>query len=146
MSDVKRHAVMAGSEVSEMVFASDYDKLVAENKALKEELAILRERLEIDPSHPYDGIDCRDKTIEGLQEQVDALRARVVVVPNRRPDDYPSPRTRDAWNDCLDETARLNGKTVSEGLLRRVVTPALTGSDAQDRIDALEELRALLQP
>ncbi|HHZ8399317.1 TPA: Lar family restriction alleviation protein [Pseudomonas aeruginosa] len=33
---------------------------------------------------------------------------------------------------------------VSEGLLRRIVTPALTSSDAQDRIGALEELRALL--
>ncbi|MFO6103429.1 Lar family restriction alleviation protein [Pseudomonas aeruginosa] len=33
---------------------------------------------------------------------------------------------------------------VSEGLLRRIVTPALTSSDAQDRIGALEELRDLL--
>ncbi|HGJ9105930.1 Lar family restriction alleviation protein [Pseudomonas aeruginosa] len=33
---------------------------------------------------------------------------------------------------------------VSEGLLRRIVTPALTSSDAHDRIGALEELRALL--
>lgn len=33
---------------------------------------------------------------------------------------------------------------VSEGLLRRIVTPALTSSDAQDHIGALEELRALL--
>ncbi|MGK0129663.1 Lar family restriction alleviation protein [Pseudomonas aeruginosa] len=33
---------------------------------------------------------------------------------------------------------------VSEGLLRRIVTPALTSSDASDRIGALEELRDLL--
>ncbi|MBG4858150.1 hypothetical protein ACJKIJ_20965 [Pseudomonas aeruginosa] len=48
------------------------------------------------------------------------------------------------WNACLNELARLNGLTVSEGMLRRIVTPALTSSDAQDRIGALEELRAIL--
>ncbi|OPD77649.1 hypothetical protein AO924_25620, partial [Pseudomonas aeruginosa] len=45
---------------------------------------------------------------------------------------------------ALEAQSRLNGKTVSEGLLRRIVTPALTSSDAHDRIGALEELRALL--
>ncbi|MGI0861420.1 hypothetical protein ACRCP3_21065, partial [Pseudomonas aeruginosa] len=56
----------------------------------------------------------------------------------------PGLNRNSGWNACLDELARLNGMTVSEGLLRRIVTPALTSSDAQDRIGALEELRALL--
>ncbi|MGC6782016.1 hypothetical protein ACP0IR_26255 [Pseudomonas aeruginosa] len=55
---------------------------------------------------------------QALMEEVAALRARVVVVPERdarRMDtEYP-----EGWNDCLDELARLNGKTVSEGLLRK---------------------------
>ena len=48
------------------------------------------------------------------------------------------------WTAALEAAPHINGKAVSEGLLLRVVTPALTSSDAQDRIDALEELRDLL--
>lgn len=35
----------------------------------------LKDRLEIDPRHPYDGIAARDETIKGLQEQLDCLRS-----------------------------------------------------------------------
>ncbi|WP_201268236.1 hypothetical protein PCP85_18500 [Pseudomonas aeruginosa] len=86
----------------------------------------------------YADLPLRVKTIV---EEVAALRARVVVVPER---DTGGSYYEEGWNACLDELARLNGLTVSEGLLRRIVTPALTSSDAQDRIGALEELRALL--
>ncbi len=68
----------------------------------------------------------------------------LVVVPDAANDRRKSAHYCRGWNACLDELARLNGMTVSEGLLRRIVTPALTSSDAQDRIGALEELRALL--
>ncbi|HIE5486933.1 TPA: hypothetical protein ACXNQZ_005638 [Pseudomonas aeruginosa] len=81
---------------------------------------------------------------QALREEVAALRARVVVVPDAANDRRKSAHYCRGWNACLDELARLNGLTVSEGLLRRIVTPALTSSDAQDRIGALEELRALL--
>lgn len=88
---------------------------------------------------------------QALREEVAALRARVVVVPEplnegdarRECGEYGVAMQR-GYNACLRELARINGLTVSEGLLRRIVTPALTSSDAQDRIGALEELSALL--
>lgn len=82
--------------------------------------------------------------IEELRAELAELRARVVVLPDAANDRRKSAHYCRGWNACLDELARLNGLTVSEGLLRRIVTPALTSSDAQDRIGALEELRALL--
>ncbi|MBI7352820.1 hypothetical protein JEV04_15320 [Pseudomonas aeruginosa] len=130
MSEVHRFSVVkmlseAGNKISydphgpEIVMAKDYDALAAEAQALREEVA--------------------------------ALRARVVVLPEplnegparRECGEYGAAMQR-GYNACLRELARLNGLTVSEGLLRRIVTPALTSSDAQDRIGALEELRALL--
>ncbi len=35
----------------------------------------LRSLLEVDPTHPYDGIYCRDETIRGLELQTDQQRA-----------------------------------------------------------------------
>ena len=42
--------------------------------ALIAEVRALRERLEIDPRHPYDGIECRNETIALQDEQIAALR------------------------------------------------------------------------
>jgi sugar phosphate isomerase/epimerase len=42
--------------------------------ALIAEVRALRERLEIDPSHPYDGIYCRDETIRLQGEEIERLR------------------------------------------------------------------------
>lgn len=42
--------------------------LIAENERLKN-------RLEVDPSHDYDGISTRDATVKVLDEQVDQLKA-----------------------------------------------------------------------
>lgn len=59
-------------------------RLDAENKAL-------RERLEIDPSHPIDGIDARDETIRQLEAQVksaaEAERERICAAIKAE-DDY----------------------------------------------------------
>lgn len=60
---------------------------------------------------------CRTKhRYECAEKEVATLRARAVVVPERdarRMDtEYP-----EGWNDCLDELARLNGKTVSASAL-----------------------------
>ncbi|HFD3796893.1 TPA: Lar family restriction alleviation protein [Pseudomonas aeruginosa] len=55
--------------------------------------------------------------------------------------DEPRPLIAETWNARAVPAGHV---VVSEGLLRRIVTPALTSSDAQDRIGALEELRALL--
>ncbi len=57
---------------------------------------------------------------QALREEVAALRARVVVVPERKllNAGVPGLNRNSGWNACLDELARLNGKTVNEGLLR----------------------------
>ncbi|HCW0424827.1 TPA: hypothetical protein OW323_000253 [Pseudomonas aeruginosa] len=91
---------------------------------------------------------------QALREEVAALRARVVVVPDRLPrsSDIASIHQHSiGWNACLDELARLNDMTVSEGLLRRVCAeqPATCCMDDEmswrrDRDSALIELRALL--
>ncbi|MGN6053557.1 hypothetical protein [Pseudomonas aeruginosa] len=81
---------------------------------------------------------------QALREELAALRARVVVVPERdarRMDtEYP-----EGWNDCRDELARLNGLTVSEGLLRRLTAdPDYEEVFTLDRGEALTELLDLL--
>jgi hypothetical protein len=39
------------------------------------EIVRLRARLEIDPRHPYDGIDCRDETIRGQDAEIERFKA-----------------------------------------------------------------------
>ncbi|HDP3617858.1 TPA: hypothetical protein P6N57_003717 [Pseudomonas aeruginosa] len=122
----------------------DFDALEAEAQALREEVDQQKFLIKVE----NDALKMMTakanelkSEVEQLEEELEALRARVVVVPER---DTGGSYYEEGWNACLDELARLNGLTVSEGLLRRIVTPALTSSDAQDRICALEELRALL--
>ena len=67
--------------------------------------------------------------IEKLEQEVAELRARVVVVPERMEfppmpihpcvEDHEACGEVHGFNACLDELARLNGKVVSEGLLRK---------------------------
>lgn len=59
--------------------------------------------------------------IVSLRTEVAALRARVVVAPERHPGEQNEDLTKilaHGWNACLAELTHLNGKTVSEGLLR----------------------------
>ncbi|MGP8812091.1 hypothetical protein ACT03H_27525 [Pseudomonas aeruginosa] len=81
---------------------------------------------------------------QALRDEVAALRARVVVPDRRDPlnstGDDENPRYA-GFNACLDELARLNGLTVSEGLLRRLCEPLLSHADY---VVARNELRALL--
>ncbi|MDY7725260.1 hypothetical protein [Pseudomonas aeruginosa] len=85
---------------------------------------------------------------QALREEVAALRARVVVVPERKllNAGVPGLNRNSGWNACLDELARINGMTVSEGLLRRLARPADRYDEVftLDRHEAAEELRALL--
>ncbi|HBO4696183.1 TPA: hypothetical protein L4U89_005638 [Pseudomonas aeruginosa] len=86
---------------------------------------------------------------QALREEVAALRARVAVVPDRLPrssDIAAIHQHSIGWNACLDELARLNGLTVSEGLLRRLLdSDGIDGIfDAQQNYAAHQELRALL--
>ncbi|HBO0302393.1 TPA: hypothetical protein L4A65_000970 [Pseudomonas aeruginosa] len=78
---------------------------------------------------------------QALREEVAALRARVAVVPDAANDRRKSAHYCRGWNACLDELARLNGMTVSEGLLRRLCEPLFSHADY---VVALNELRALL--
>ncbi len=82
---------------------------------------------------------CRMKhRYECAEKEAAALRAMVVVVPER---DTGGSYYEEGWNACLDELARLNGLTVSEGLLRRLCEPLLSHADY---VVARNELRALL--
>ncbi|HIE0453171.1 hypothetical protein FA568_09820 [Pseudomonas aeruginosa] len=84
---------------------------------------------------------------QALREEVAALRARVVVLPEplnegparRECGEYGAAMQR-GYNACLRELARLNGLTVSEGLLRRLCEPLLSHADY---VVARNELRAL---
>ncbi|MBG4796854.1 hypothetical protein GHU24_07275 [Pseudomonas aeruginosa] len=80
---------------------------------------------------------CRMKhRYECAEKEVAALRARVVVVPERKllNAGVPGLNRNSGWNACLDELARINGMTVSEGLVqgmakfaREIICGALDG-------------------
>ncbi|MFG8861583.1 hypothetical protein ACEPU5_21380 [Pseudomonas aeruginosa] len=125
--------------VKDHVTDAEYAKLAAEAQALRDER------------------DSQQRVAIKAMEELAALRARVVVVPERElftqylPGAIPQNADevsawKEGWNDCLDELARINGKTVSEGLLRRLARPADRYDEVftLDRHEAAEELRALL--
>ncbi|HCL4309888.1 TPA: hypothetical protein N2D23_000921 [Pseudomonas aeruginosa] len=168
MSEVKRfdhvnHAHIDDCEHVESsegawVTASDYDALAAEAQSLREEvergnritvamaldISAVGEALGIPGEEQEGGTGEFIDLIRELQKEVEALRARVAVVPERMPrsSDIASIHQHSTgWNACLDELARLNGLTVSEGLLRRLCEPLLSHADY---LVARNELRALL--
>lgn len=138
MSEVKRfdhvnHAHIDDCEHVESsegawVTASDYDALaakltMAEDAAAKGDAA----------RQQCGGMEME---IEELRAELAELRARVVVVPDAANDRRKSAHYCRGWNACLDELARLNGKTVSEGLLRgmgafaqEIISGALEGGN-----------------
>ncbi|MEH0958027.1 hypothetical protein O1L52_11725 [Pseudomonas aeruginosa] len=80
---------------------------------------------------------------QALREEVAALRARVVVLPDAstvyaaldaRERLFTSPENIQV---ALEAQSRLNGMTVSEGLLRRIAAPV----NNQDELDAVHEAR-----
>lgn len=146
MSEVHRYSVVkmlseAGNKISydphgpEVVMAKDYDALsaklaMAEDAAAKGDAA----------RQQCGGMEME---IEELRAELAELRARVVVVPERKllNAGVPGLNRNSGWNACLDELARINGMTVSEGLLRRLCEPLLSHADY---VVARNELRALL--
>ncbi|MFU3956813.1 hypothetical protein ACM7EA_30730 [Pseudomonas aeruginosa] len=131
MSEVKRfdHVNLAHVDDCEhiatpegaWVKASDYDALVAK-LAMAEDAAAKGDAAR----QQCGGMEME---IQELRAELAALRARAVVVPDRAVRNSHSGRSQayvatehwnEGFNDCLDELARLNGKTVSEGLLREV--------------------------
>ncbi|MBV5701968.1 hypothetical protein KUT99_05745 [Pseudomonas aeruginosa] len=141
MSEVKRfdvrslRSLIQGEQAVmgyEVVLASDYDALAAEAQALRDER------------------DSQQRVAIKAMEELAALRARVVVTPDAstvyavldaRERLFTSPENIQV---ALEAQSRLNGKTVSEGLLRRIAAPV----NNQDELDAVHEarieLRALL--
>ncbi|EMM6789411.1 hypothetical protein PX122_29885 [Pseudomonas aeruginosa] len=112
--------------VKDHVTDAEYAKLEAAAQALREEVAQQKflTKVENDALKMMtDKANELKSEVEQLEEELESLRARVVVVPERKSGQSTIPglhRNR-GWNACLDELARLNGKTVSEGLLRRLV-------------------------
>ncbi|HBN8419322.1 TPA: hypothetical protein L3701_002605 [Pseudomonas aeruginosa] len=140
MSEVKRFdeytCGVTEAEDGEYLKHSDYTKLAAEAQALREEVAALRARVVVPPS--VDNVmnivmryQWNEKTnVTGTTNWAANLGMRVV-----------------------EEVKRLNGKTVSEGLLRRIsdLFPADMGDDGSGRAgwfphvrETVAELRALL--
>lgn len=133
-------AVVCSERTQMMVTAEDYATLEAEAQALREE--VKNRTAECNGLHEMLRQE-HDRT-EKAREEVEALRARVVV-----PDGYalvPIELTRDMWvavnkeddkayagacdhgaqfdwlwQAAIDAAPRLNGKAVSEGLLRRTL-------------------------
>lgn len=69
------------AEVRELKMTVQHESLCVEAakeriKALDAENKALRERLEIDPAHPIDGIEARDETIRQLEAQIKGLRIK----------------------------------------------------------------------
>ncbi len=176
MSEVKRlnftvsqfeSVVPYASEHGQYVRYADYAKLEAEAQALREEVAeyealcnrqaelLSQSIVAIRGPEPeltrwgYADLPLRVKTIV---EEVAALRARVAVVPDAstvyaaldaRERLFTSPENIQV---ALEAQSRLNGLTVSEGLLRRLLdSDGIDGIfDAQQNYAAHQELRALL--
>jgi hypothetical protein len=60
--------------------------------------------------HGYRRQDTAGLTNVPVSQQIQTVEVGgALILPARRPDDYRSPRTRDAWNECIDETIQLNG-------------------------------------
>ncbi len=171
MSEVHRYSVVkmlseAGNKISydphgpEVVMAKDYDALAAK-LAMAEDAAAKGDAAR----QQCGGMEME---IEELRAELAELRARVVVpdgfalVPIEPNDEMLSAgcvadnamhsnlSNRDNKHRCyqsmLNAAPRLNGLTVSEGLLRRLARPAHRYDEVftVDRHEAAEELRALL--
>ncbi|HBO3097135.1 TPA: hypothetical protein L4Q81_000328 [Pseudomonas aeruginosa] len=101
------------------VKGSDYDALAAEAQALREEVAALRARVMVTPdaSTVYAALDARERLFTSPENIRVALEAQ----------------------------SRLNGKTVSEGLLRLTLEFIMaTNYKGSIPLGLIEELRALL--
>lgn len=143
MSEVKRYHFEAFIDNYykhyQFILASDYDALaakltMAEDAAAKGDAA----------RQQCGGMEME---IKELRAELAELRARVVVVPDAstvyaaldaRERLFTSPENIQV---ALEAQSRLNGLTVSEGLLRRLCEPLLSHADY---VVARNELRALL--
>lgn len=158
MSEVKKISPVGNiygweeSQFGEFVLSQDYEALADEAQALREEVAALRMarddfKLERDLARQnFCDEQAADYQLQAHLKsclgELAELRARVVVVSER---DTGGSYYEEGWNACLDELARLNGKTVSEGLLRLALEFIMaTNCQGSTPLWLIEELRALL--
>ncbi|HHE7821419.1 TPA: hypothetical protein ACPFLH_001118 [Pseudomonas aeruginosa] len=171
MSEVMDQAVIGmpyemalGCEVSRRQYYSRANAVLAERDALAAKLAMLEDAAaKGDAARQQCGgmemeIEELRAEAQALREEVAALRARVVVSPDFDNDVIIETFRRNGFQielgasysvkgqiaqllNALEELARLNGKAVSEGLLRRLCEPLLSHADY---VVARNELRALL--
>ncbi|MBG6287714.1 hypothetical protein I5I61_09685 [Pseudomonas nitroreducens] len=132
-------------EVARRQFYSRAQSLLAEVQLLRDQVGALQSA-EGSYQSGYDdgrrmGAKHRQSEVEQLRRDLEALRARVVVVPDSPFDPVGEWAERNnGWNYCKDAIARLNGNAVSEGLLRRLSRADTDGIMWSD----CEELRKLL--
>ncbi|HHK9462859.1 TPA: hypothetical protein ACQZGC_003180 [Pseudomonas aeruginosa] len=108
------------SEKIDMEFARRDDCL---ERMVPSDLRLLiseRDKAEAEAQALRDERDSQQRVAIKAMEELAALRARVVVAPERKllNAGVPGLNRNSGWNACLDELARLNGLTVSEGMLR----------------------------
>ncbi len=133
---------------------ADYDALAAEAKALREEVAQQKflTKVENDALKMMtDKANELKSEVEQLEEELESLRARVVVLPDAstvyaaldaRERLFTSPENIQV---ALEAQSRLNGLTVSEGLLRLTLEFIMaTNYKGSIPLGLIEELRALL--
>ncbi|MEQ1005354.1 hypothetical protein ABLT12_30080 [Pseudomonas aeruginosa] len=166
MSEVKRfdvpsmRSLIHGEQAvmgHEVVLASDYDALAAK-LTMAEDAAAKGDAARQQCGGMEMEIEELRAEAQALREEVAALRARVVVSPDFDNDVIIETFRRNGFQielgasysvkgqiaqllNALEELARLNGKAVSEGLLRRLCEPLLSHADY---VVARNELRALL--
>lgn len=119
--------------------------LIAENERLKN-------RLEVDPRHDYDGISTRDATVKVLDEQVDQLKAenerlaktadcwdRLNVLNKALSDSFQAERDQ-AEQDYKDVVGTIELRDSEISKLRAEVAGLRTGYEAYEQVNA--ELKA----
>ncbi|EOQ78049.1 hypothetical protein K652_25336 [Pseudomonas aeruginosa VRFPA02] len=168
MSEVKKISPVGNiygweeSQFGEFVLSQDYDDLAEEAQALREEVAQQKflTKVENDALKMMtDKANELKSEVEQLEEELESLRTRVLVLPDAstvyaaldaRERLFTSPENIQV---ALEAQSRINGKTVSEGLLRRIsdLFPADMGDDGSGRAgwfphvrETVAELRALL--
>ncbi|MFH0105550.1 hypothetical protein [Pseudomonas aeruginosa] len=117
-------------------------RLLVDCEETDKEVVVLRTKLAMAEDAAAKGDAARhqcggmEMEIEELRAELATLRARVVVVPERKllNAGVPGLNRNSGWNACLDELARINGMTVSEGLVqgmakfaREIICGALDG-------------------
>lgn len=155
MSEVCAKHVKTPAFIYGACIGCELEGLRAEAQALREEVAQQKflTKVENDALKMMtDKANELKSEVEQLEEELESLRARVVVLPDAstvyaaldaRERLFTSPEN---IRVALEAQSRLNGKTVSEGLLRRLLdSDGIDGIfDAQQNYAAHQELRALL--